>query len=184
MLRLHSGMPRMRFGMPRLHFGMPQMRFGMLRLHLGMHCLSKRKQVELLLNKSASKWSRTTKCGRRGAVCPHPLILFCFEIFDWFFRVCRQFVSYSRKIIENLQFAVQVKNLPKNLFCPTTTYSGLCSSDHTCMKNLFLVGFLGLGVIYSEKIEIRRSHPKLCKLFPQASIHLKGTMLIYRLMPP
>ena len=37
---------------------------------------------------------------------------------------------------------------------PHTTYSWLCSSEHTCMKILFLAGFLTLlvGVIYSLKI--------------------------------
>ena len=60
--------------------------------------------------------------------------------------------SYLRKIIENLQFTVQIEISPKKtFFCPTPTYSGLCSSDYPYMKILFLVGFLGLGVIYSEK---------------------------------
>ena len=68
-----------------------------------------------------------------------------------FFRAYRQFASYSRKIIENLQLAVQIEIFPKNTFSPTSTYSGLCSSDHPCMQILFLVGVLGLGVIYSGK---------------------------------
>ena len=41
----------------------------------------------------------------------------------------------------------------KLFFCPTTTYSGLCSSDHPCMKILFQVGFLCL---VRKKIEVRR----------------------------
>ena len=36
--------------------------------------------------------------------------LFCFELFDWFFfRARRQSASYSRKVIENLQFVVQIE---------------------------------------------------------------------------
>ena len=67
----------------------------------------------------------------------------------------------------------------KNFFYHTTTYSRVCSSDHTCTKNSFLVGVLGLGVINSEKILGSVGHiQKLCKLFPQALIYLKGAMLI------
>ena len=44
---------------------------------------------------------------------------------------------------------------------------------------------LNVGVIYSEKILVSIGHlQKLCKLFPQTLIYLKGAMLIYRLMPP
>ena len=39
----------------------------------------------------------------------------------------------------------------KSFFYRTTTYSRLCSSEHTCMKILILAGFLRLGVVYSEK---------------------------------
>ena len=45
-----------------------------------------------------------------------PANYFCFELFDWFFRACRQFAYHSRKIIENLQFAVQMKIFPQNTF--------------------------------------------------------------------
>ena len=84
--------------------------------------------------------------------------------------------------MSNLLF--RLRYFKKNtFFCPTTTYSRLCSADHTCMK--ILVGFLCPGVIYSEKILGSIGHlQKLCKLFPQALIFLKGAMLIYRLMPP
>ena len=105
----------------------------------------------------------TTQCGV-GCVWPPPPLAFLLWAF-WlsFFRTCRQFASYSKKTIENLQFSVQIKIFPKNtFFCPTTTYSGLCSSDHPCMKILFLVEFLGVGVIYSEKnFDVRRSPPKV-----------------------
>ena len=89
-----------------------------------------------------------------GGTCAplHPLrLIFLFSAF-WliFFRACRHFASYSRKIFENLQFAVHIKVFPKNTFWPTTTYSGLCSVDHPCVKILFLVGCFGIGVIWSE----------------------------------
>ena len=89
-------------------------------------------------------------------------------------------------VIENVQFAVQQDIFQKKIFFyPTTTYSRLCNSEHTCMKILFLAGFLTLGVISSEKILRSVGHlKKLCKLFLQALIYLKGAMLIYRLMPP
>ena len=103
----------------------------------------------------ARQASLTTKCGGGRGVSMAPaasfFLLGAFRLIC--FRACRQFASYSREIIENLQFTVQIEIFPKNtLFCPTTTYSGLCSSDHPCMKTLFLVWFLGLGVIYSEKV--------------------------------
>ena len=47
---------------------------------------------------------------------------------------------------------LRLKHLQSHFCCRTTTYVGLFSSDHPCMKILFLVGLLGLGVIYSEKI--------------------------------
>ena len=65
------------------------------------------------------------------------------------YRECPIFCS-KRDISEN------------TFFNPTTPYSGLCSSHHTCMKILFRAGFLGLGVIYSEKnFGVHRSHPKI-----------------------
>ena len=104
----------------------------------------------------------------------------------FFSRGCREYAPIIRKIIENLKFAVQIEIFQKqHIFCFTSTYSRLCSADHTCMKILFLAGFLNLGVIYSEKNVGSVGHlQKLCKLFPQALIFLKGAMLIYRLMPP
>ena len=124
--------------------------------------------------------------GREGYVWPTPpLTFFALSFLIGFFRACRQFSSRSRKIIENLQYAVQIEIFSKNTFFCPTTYSGLCSSDHPCMKILFLVGFFGLGMIYSENFLMSVGHlQKLCKLFPQAVIYLKGAMLIYMLMPP
>ena len=49
---------------------------------------------------------------------PSPLTFFWFELFDVFFRACRQLASDSMKIIENLQFAVQVEVFPENTFLP------------------------------------------------------------------
>ena len=60
---------------------------------------------------------------------------FCFELFDKFFQACRQFASYSRKIIEYLQFSVQIKIFPKNWWIK-----------------------LGFNVIFSNKLEIHHSH--------------------------
>ena len=64
--------------------------------------------------------------------------------------VVLQFASCSRKNIKNLQFAVQIEIFPKTLFLP---YHHLLWAllNHTCMKNMFLVGFLGKCVIYSEQ---------------------------------
>ena len=99
------------------------------------------------------------------------------------FRACWEFSSYSRKTIENLQFAVQIGIFPQNtFFCSTTAYSGLCSSDHPCIKSLFLVGCLSLGVIYSEKkFKVRRSPPKMmsiisasANLFERLDAHIQA----------
>ena len=93
---------------------------------------------------------------------PPPANLFSVELFDCFFSSLLAICFFSRKVIENLQFAVQIEIFPKNTFLPTTTYSGLGSSDHPCMKILFLVGYFGISVIYSEKhFEVRRSPPKI-----------------------
>ena len=45
---------------------------------------------------------------------PTPLTFFCFELLIDFLRACRQFAIQSRKIIENLQFAVHIETFPKN----------------------------------------------------------------------
>ena len=69
-----------------------------------------------------------------------------------FFRGCWKYGPIIGTIIENVQFAVQkeifravLKEIfPKNtFFYHTTTYSRVCSSDHTCTKNSFLVGGFG-----------------------------------------
>ena len=92
-----------------------------------------------------------------------PLTFFPLSFLIDFFSFCRKSASYSRKVIENRKFAVQIEIFPKNtFFYHTTTYSRVCSSDHTCTKKSFLVGVLGLGVIYSEKkFGVRRSSPEI-----------------------
>ena len=95
---------------------------------------------------------------------PTPLtFFFSLSFLIDFFRGCWKYGPFIRKIIENVQFAVQIEIFQNNtFFCPTTTYSRLCSADHTCMKILFLPGFLTLGVIYSEKkFGVHRSPPKI-----------------------
>ena len=49
-----------------------------------------------------------------------------------FFRACRQFASYSRKIIENLQFSVQIEIFSKNTFFaqPPPTLSSVAQTTH------------------------------------------------------
>ena len=120
----------------------------------------------------------TTKCGRGTYFLALSFLIDFFEHVD-------NFLPVQGKLLRISNLLLRLKYFPKTLFCPTTIFSGLCSSDHPCMKILFLVGFLGLGVIYSEKFLRSVCHlQKLCKLFPQALIYLKGEMLIYRLMLP
>ena len=127
-----------------------------------------------------TKW----RVGRVHLATP-PLTSFCSEPFDWFFRGYREYAFIITKTsrIENLLF--RLRSFKKPFFCPATTYSRLCSADHTCIKILFVEGFLRTGVIYSKKVLESVCHPrKHCKLFPQALIYLKGAMLTCRLMPP
>ena len=73
-------------------------------------------------------------------------------------------------------------NISLKNFVPTSTYSGLCNSDHRCMAIQFLLGFLGLGVIYSENnFGVRRSLPKITEiisaslnLFERRYAHIQG----------
>ena len=53
----------------------------------------------------------------------------------------------------------------KYFLYPTSTYSRLCSSEHTCMKILITAGFLTLGVIYSVKnVGVHKSPPKTMQI--------------------
>ena len=71
------------------------------------------------------------------------------------FRVRQQFASYSRKIIENLQFAFRLRYFPKTFFVqPPPTLASVAQTTHAY------------------------------KLFPQAPIYLGGPMLVYMLIPP
>ena len=99
--------------------------------------------------------SLTTKCGEGGTYGPRYVFFalsFLVDVVSSLSAICFLF----KAIIENLQFAVQIEIFPKTLFCPTNTYSGLCSLDHRCTKILFLVGF---G--YDKKIKVRWSPPKI-----------------------
>ena len=122
----------------------------------------------------SAHFESTCKPSYTQSHAPPSLTCFCFELFDSFFRACRQFASYSRKNYWESPICCSDWNVsPKHFFCPTTTYSELCSSDHVSLKILFLVGFSGLGVIYSEKqIWVRRSSPKLCNLFERRYAHI------------
>ena len=62
-----------------------------------------------------------------------------FKLFDGFFRGYWKYGPIIGKIIENVQLAVHKEIFQQNTY-PTTTYCRLCSSEHTCMKILFLVG--------------------------------------------
>ena len=92
-----------------------------------------------------------------------PLTFFALSFLIDFCRACREYAPIIRKIIENWKFAVQIEIFQKNtIFAPTTTYSRLCSADHTCMETLFLAGFFRPGVIYSEtNFGVRRSSPEI-----------------------
>ena len=85
-----------------------------------VHCVfAKNLGVLGLLLISTTPINAPTKCGGGGTYGAHPLTFSCFELFDWFcFRACRQFASHSRKVIENLQFAVQIEIFHKNTFLP------------------------------------------------------------------
>ena len=65
---------------------------------------------------------------RRGVRMAPPRELF----FALSFRACRQFASYSRKIIENLQFAVQIEMFHKNTFfaLPPPTLGFVAQATH------------------------------------------------------
>ena len=149
-------------------------------------CAWGRPSLELWMVEFEDWWRTlllTTKCEgvRMPTPTPHPLTVFLLWAFWWFIFSSLSAVCFLFK--EN--YWESPICCSKHFFCPTTTYSGLCSSDHPYMKILILVGFLGLGEIYSEKNLRSVGHlHKLCKLFPQALIYLKGAMLIYRLMPP
>ena len=85
---------------------------------------------------------------------PHPSLT-CFAwsfLVDLFFEHVGNLLPVQGKLLRISKLLLRLKKFPKTLFYPTTTYSGVCSSDHTCKKILFLEELLGLGVIYSEKI--------------------------------
>ena len=60
-------------------------------------------------------WDSTAKCGE-GTYGRPSLTFFALSLLIDSSQACRQFASYSRKIIENLEFAVQIAVLNKTLF--------------------------------------------------------------------
>ena len=133
--------------------------------------------------------------GRGVHMVPPADFLLPWTFFDWlFFEAvglivfwgCLEYALIIRKTIENWKLAIHIEIFQKyTCFCPTTTFSRLCSADDTCMKILILADFLRPGVIYSEKHLGSIGHlQKLSKLFAQALVYLKSAMLIYRLKPP
>ena len=123
---------------------------------------------------------------RGGYIWPPSLTYFCLELFDWFVLEAVGNVIPSLGNFWECPIFCSTRDISeKHLFYPTTTYSRLCSSEHTCMKILILAGLLTPGMIYSENNLGSIGHlQKLCNLFSQTLIYLKGAMLIYRLMPP
>ena len=63
---------------------------------------------------------------------PPPLTFFALSFLIDFFQACRQFAIYSRKIIENLQFAVQIEIFSKNTFfaLPPPTLGSVAQTTH------------------------------------------------------
>ena len=92
----------------------------------------------------------TTKCG--GGVRMALLANF-FLLAFWliFLDPVGNFLPIQGKLLSISNLLFRLKYFQKTLFCPTTTYLGLCSSDHPCMKILFRAGCLRPGVIYAEK---------------------------------
>ena len=72
---------------------------------------------------------------------------FALSLLIYFSRACRQFAYLTRIIIENLQWGVQLKVFSQTQFlCPGLTCSGLCSSNHQCMKSFVLYQFAKYGL--------------------------------------
>ena len=98
----------------------------------------------------------------RGDLCGPTAIFFVLSFLIVSFEPIGNFLFIQGNILRNFNLMFRLKCFPKTIFCPTTTYSGLCSSGHPCIKNLFLVVFLGRGVIYLENtFELRQSPPKI-----------------------
>ena len=127
-----------------------------------------------------------TKCEEGGTYTrPLPLAVFASSFLIDFFEPVGNLLLIQGKLLRISNLLLRLEYFPETRFCPTTTYSGLCSSDHPCKKILFLVGFLGLGVSTQKNcLRFVGQFQKLRKLFPQAYFYLKGAMLIYRLKPP
>ena len=75
--------------------------------------------------------SLTTKWRVGYIWCPR-LTFFCLELFDWFFRGCWKYGPIIRKIIENVQLAVQQELSQKNIFFTISppTLGSVAQSTH------------------------------------------------------
>ena len=126
-----------------------------------------------------------TKCEEGGTYTrPLPLAVFASSFLIDFFEPVGNLLLIQGKLLRISNLLLRLEYFPETLFCPTTTYSGLCSSDHPCTKSLYMVRFLGKGVIYAEKIEIRWSAPNTMWIISTSLNFLKSAMLIYMLKPP
>ena len=84
------------------------------------------------------------------------------ELFDWlFFRACRKFASYSRKTIDNLQFAVQIELVPrKNIALPPPTL-GFVAQTHMHENSVSGRGFGSRRYLHRKYFDVRGSPPKI-----------------------
>ena len=126
------------------HVVLPKLRDGRLR---GVHVSPKASKL--------SEWIlSTTKCGGGEVRMAPPSanffllrafwLIFFFELVGNLLLIQGKWENYWVSPICCSYWNIS----PKHFFGPTATYSGLCSSDHPCMKIMFLVEILGLGVIY------------------------------------
>ena len=85
-----------------------------------------------------------------GYVWPPSLTFFALSFLIAFFHSVGNRLLIQGKLLRTEYLLFRLRYFQKTLFFyHTTTYSRVCSSDHTCTKTSFLVGVLGLGVIYS-----------------------------------
>ena len=109
----------------------------------------------------------TTKCGEVGGTyAPPPANFFPLSFLIDFFILSEIGFLFKENYWEPKICCSDWDISKKHFFCPTTTYSGLCSSDYPCMKNLFPVLHVGSG----EMAGVRPSHfePKTPHFFARA----------------
>ena len=71
--------------------------------------------------------------------------VFCLSVLIDFFEVVGTTLASLGKLSRMSNFLFKKRCFRKTLFCHTTTYSRLCSSEYTCMKNLILAVFFDPG---------------------------------------